>query len=108
MKIEVVQGDTLKRKLWVFDTASPVSYREVSLRLSSYHEQTRKTTRHMWRGAFWNQIDERRYRSELPRPTKIPASVYEEARYQYAKIASNAAIYIGWVNDECLYDEGGK
>lgn len=94
MKIEVSREnqDRLSRKFWVFD------YDSVQLRLLSYHEQERATTRHKFKGPKWDYMDERPYYSKLDRPTEIPADILAEAK---ASILDHPiAVHIGWTNDE--------
>jgi hypothetical protein len=102
--IRVERGEKLERELWIFAVAASM-LGSLGLRLISYHQQARETTRHKWKGHMWDQTDERRYHSKLDRPTHIPPDVLHEARTQLAELAMGATIYIGWLAREHIYKE---
>lgn len=98
--VEHLSDDKLSRKAWLFTAPGP------RLVLHLYAEQTRKTPRHKWVGPFWSSMDERRYYSELKRPTHIPPEVVDEAREKLANVVREYDVYIGWFNPDHLYKEG--
>lgn len=91
--------DQLVAKIWVFDTSG------TKLRLTSYHEASRKTKRHAFSGPCWDWIDERPYCSQLDRPTEIPSDVIEEA---YTKMIKKLTVYIGWISCDCVIGYVGQ
>ena len=103
--MDIVRGTDLERKLWRFTPSYDYEGRP-SLRLCSYHEQTRKSKRHKFSGSQWSYADERKYCSSLYRPTEIPPDVLAEAVSNLVDLAKNPAIYIGWMTPEHLFDKG--
>jgi hypothetical protein len=105
--IEVIRGTELDRKLWSFDADLRHSG-EFSLRLVGYFEQVRATKRHKFTGKKWAQFDERHYYSNLPRPNEIPSGVLAEAINELQNRAKSATVYIGFLNDDCIYIPKGE
>ena len=89
IEVERISDDGLSRNLWRFSVGPSM------LRLTSYHEQTRATSRHKFIGDKWDCKDERRYNSRLDRPTSIPQDIINDALSQIVW-----SINIGWTNDE--------
>jgi hypothetical protein len=101
-RIEIIRGDDLVRKVWVFDPDIKHSG-EFLLRLISYYEQQRQTKRHKFAGEKWDYLNERSYSSSLKRPTYIPPDVLSDAFQEMAARVAKATVYIGWLNEESIY-----
>ena len=85
----------LSRKVWRFDFIG------TRARLTSYHEETRETKRHGWKGPKWDPRDERRYNSQIARPGVIPLDVLQEALDTYVlTIREEIKFHIGFFNAE--------
>jgi hypothetical protein len=105
--IEVIRGTELERKVWSFDY--DLTHRgEFSLRLVGYFEQMRATKRHKFTGNKWVYSDERHYCSQLSRPTEIPSDILAEAISEMQNRAKSATVYIGFLNNECIYIPKGE
>lgn len=100
--MDIIRGSDLERKLWRF---TPIYdyLGQLSLRLCSYHEQTRLTKRHKFAGKQWSCMDERTYCSALSRPTEIPPDVLTEVVEKLIDLMRNPTVYIGWINPEHVY-----
>ena len=102
--IEGSRGTALERKVWKFNCKWDDGYwREscpISARLVYYGEETRATSRHKWRGEFWDSDDERRYHSRLKRPTEIPPDVLAEVIKRIREVP--VEVYMGRFNAESL------
>jgi hypothetical protein len=105
--IGVIRGTELERKLWSFDSDLRHSGK-FSLRLVGYFEQTRATKRHKFTGKKWSYFDERHHYSNLPRPTEIPSDVLVEAISELQNRVKAATVYIGFLNDDCIYIPKGE
>lgn len=99
MQIEIERldkNDPHRRALWCFEWNE--YHRGVCL--TSYHEQTRQTNRHKWKGELWTNFDERQYVSKLSRPVSIPADVMDELYVEITRQVIATPVYIGWYNEK--------
>jgi len=100
--IEIVRGTNLDRKVWRFNAIWESSFLDTSIkvRLLYYGEETRASTRHKWRGDFWDHSDERRYHSKITRPTEIPVDVLADVFRAIREIPVD--VYVGFFSADCL------
>lgn len=107
--IEIERGTGTERKVWKFTYRVNESHNlnfpaGLDLRLVYFGTETRTSTRHKWRGEFWDYNDERSYHSKLPRPTHIPEDVLEEVKCRVAaKLVAAPTIFLGWWSDRRIY-----
>ena len=96
IKVERKSDDGLTRKLWCFQ------FQGKKCRLTSYHEQTRSTSRHGWKGPKWDHSDERRYNSQMPRPQTVPLDVIQEALDKHCEaIRKDCRFFVGFFSHDC-------
>lgn len=88
----------LTRETYVFDY-NPGHFGSYGTRLIYYALETRKTTRHKFKGPAWNSSDERKpHGSQLDRPQVIPVEVLIKLQERLIDEVLSMPLYIGWFN----------
>lgn len=96
--MDVIRGTDLERKVWVFRLAE----HGMTIRLESYHEQTRASKRHKFQGSSWSYINGTAHFG-LGMPTEIPQDVLAEAIAEMVRLAASPKVYIGYLSQEYRY-----
>lgn len=91
----------LKRKAWTFNVWPD------KIILERYAEEERQTTRHKWRGDYWEASDERFYNSKIKRPENVPDDVLRDALEENLRQfkARKLKVYIARTREECFQGE---